>query len=118
MDRETAKELIALIDAKIERLQKSKREISALIGKDQLDLPISESASAAGYNGIGESTKKIYEAMIILDKATAPRELFTYLRNMGIDIADARVRQILMRWKGRLFASPKRGLWKAIKQEN
>ncbi|PKK83196.1 MAG: hypothetical protein CVT49_09800 [candidate division Zixibacteria bacterium HGW-Zixibacteria-1] len=118
MDRETARELIALIDAKIERLQKSKREIAALIGKDQLEIPMVEPATLGGYDNVGDSTQKIYEAMLTLGKPAAPKELFDYLHKTGIEISDARVRQILMRWKGRLFQSPKRGLWRAIKKED
>lgn len=119
MDRETAKELIALIDAKIARLQQSKREIQQLADKEiqQLDAFVTEPQVSYPMNGASETTKQVYEALLATGKTLSPKELFSELKERGIDLPDTRVRQVLMRWKGRLFKSPERGQWKAIKQK-
>jgi hypothetical protein len=121
MDIETAKELLALIESKMARLQKSRDEIMGLVSagkkeQDHLDLPIA--ATILGHStGMSDNTKKVYETLLTFNKPASPRELFDKLRSTGFSMPDQRVRQILRRWKGRLFKSPKRGLWKAIKQE-
>lgn len=108
MDRETANDILALIDSKIKRLQASREQIVALIGKDEDSLGKSRAISG--------TTKKVHEIMMSLNRPISPSDLFEQLKKNGIEISDSRVRQILMRWKGRLFKSEKRGLWLAIKE--
>ena len=117
MDAETARELVALIDSKINRLQRSQQEILDLVakGKGQPSSPVVGAASKL--DGASETTRQIYEVMLSMNRIVSPKELFEELKNRGHSLPDVRVRQILMRWKGRLFESPKRGSWKAIKEE-
>jgi len=119
MDAETAKELIALIDSKIVRLQQSKKEILELAAKNkgQIDLIMPDIPSVHTSNGASETTKQVYEVLLATGKILSPKELFDELKDKGFNIPDSRVRQVLMRWKNRLFKTPRRGQWKAIKQE-
>jgi len=119
MDSETARELIALIDKKIATLQRSKSEIINLVKKEktQMDLSISKEPTSTPLDNASNLTKQVYQATLSLGKSASPKEIIDRLRKNGVDTPDSRVRQILMRWKGRLFRSPQRGVWRAIKYE-
>lgn len=119
MDRDTAKELIALIDEKIRSLENSKAEILSLVKDDnstgQMDLEMTTEGIKIPLNGSSETTRQVYTALLKMGKSVSPKQIFEYLQENGYEIPDTRVRQILMRWKGRLFRSPQRGSWRAIK---
>ncbi|UCE65130.1 MAG: hypothetical protein JSU85_09640 [Candidatus Zixiibacteriota bacterium] len=121
MDKDTAKELITLIDSKIKSLEESKAEILGLVKEEdndsQIGLQMTTTAIKIPLNGSSETTRQVYTALIKIGKSVSPKHIFEYLKESGYDIPDSRVRQILMRWKGRLFKSPQRGLWRAIKYD-
>jgi hypothetical protein len=119
MDKQTAQELIAVIDSKIASLQRAKDEILQLIGKhkDEGMVAVPTKPSDSFFGDSSESTRKIYEILSKAGKGMGPKELFVLLRENGLDLPEPRVRQILRRWKGRLFESKKRGTWKAIRQD-
>ena len=110
---EELQELLTIIDSRIVRFQKLKQTITNLLIDnrkqidDMTDFPlIAHQAS--------ETTIKVHTILLKTNRVLSLKEIFEELEKEGIHLSDPRTRQILMRWKGRLFHSPKRGLWEAI----
>ncbi len=110
------KDLIELIDRKINNLRELRKKLDSSKNGDQLEIPISsqEPSNNQTVNLSGYS-KEVYNYMFEFNKAKSPMAIYNYLKKNGSAISPERIRQILIRYKGRYFKSPERGLWRIIK---
>jgi hypothetical protein len=107
MEKKIAEKLISMLDDEISSLQRAKAEILKSVNDG------TEKAEEGPYARISTNTQKIHEVLLEAGRGMSPKELHALLIEKGVDIEQARMRQILHQNKKKYFQSVKRGVWKA-----
>jgi hypothetical protein len=110
------KDLLELIDRKISNLKELRKKLDPSGNGNQLEIPInnqeqeiSQIINLSGYS------REVYNFMIEKNKSISPADIYKSLNKKGSTISRERIRQILIKYKGRYFKSPERGLWRIKK---
>ena len=110
------KDLIELIDRKINHLKSLRKKLDSSKNGEQLEIPATnqEPADSQTINLSGYA-KEVYTFMLESKGSKSPMDIYNSLNKKGSTIKPERIRQILINYKGRYFKSPERGLWRVIK---